>query len=125
VDPYADKTPEKKASRPAGLKIGKFLEPDEEVTYSTRGTLYVDGDDGLRGYVTDRRVIFYAGKGFLSRPSRLYEISLKRIYSYNIIEVGLLIKKMHLQLNDLKISGDVADISGLFEAIRTAKQSSE
>lgn len=62
---------------------------------------------------------------FFLKSSRMYEIPFKQIYSYNIIRVGLLIKKMHLQLNEFKISGDVADISGLFKAIRTAKQSLE
>lgn len=125
MDPYASKTPVNKASRPAGLKIEKYLKPHEVITYSTRKKLYVDGDEGLKGFVTDRRVIFYASKGFFSKSCKLYEISFKRIYSYNIIKVGSVIKRMHLQLNDLRISGDRTDILDLFEAIQTAKKSAQ
>jgi hypothetical protein len=109
-------------SRLSGLGIEKFLMPNEIASYSTRGSLYVGGEAGLRGYVTSNRVMFYTSKGFIFKSDRLHEIPLDQIKSYRMVEEGTIFKKMHLQLNELKISGDRSDILELYRAIQIAKQ---
>jgi hypothetical protein len=109
-------------SRLSGLKIEKFLIPNEIVNYATRGSLYVGGEANLKGYVTNNRVIFYAEKSNLIvfKSDRMHEIPLNKIESYRIVEEGLILKQMHLQLNKLRITGDRADILDLYRAIQTA-----
>jgi hypothetical protein len=117
-----EKRPITETSRLSNLKIEKFLLPNEIVVYSTEGSLYVGGEEGLKGYVTNSRVIFYASKGLIFKLDRLHEIPLKEINYFKIIEEGLLLKKMYLQLNDLKIKGDRSDILELYRTIQVAKQ---
>jgi hypothetical protein len=109
-------------SRLSGLKIEKYLIPNEIVRYATAGSLYVGGEAGLKGYVTSSRVMFYTSLGLLIKKDRLHEIPLDQIRSYKIVEEGLVFKEMHLQLNELKIKGDRADILGLYRAIQAARQ---
>ena len=117
-----ERKPITETSRLSNLKIEKFLLPNEIVVYSTEGSLYVGGEEGLKGYVTNNRVIFYASKGLIFKLDRLHEIPLKEINYFKIVEEGLLLKKMYLQLNDLKIKGDRSDILELYRTIQVAKQ---
>ena len=107
------------SSRLSGLKIEKYLIPNEIIKYRTRGGLYVGGEDGFfRGYVTNNRVLIFAIKGLIFKSDRLHEIPLKDLQYYKIVETGVVFKKMHLQLNDLKIDGDRSDILDLYKAIQ-------
>jgi hypothetical protein len=117
-----EKKPITETSRLSNLKIEKFLLPNEIAVFSTTGSLYVGGEEGLKGYVTNNRVIFYASKGLIFKSDRLHEIPLKEINYYKIIEEGLVFKIMYLQLNDLRIKGDRSDILELYRAIQVAKQ---
>jgi len=117
-----ERKPITETSRLSNLKIEKFLLPNEIIIYSTEGSLYVGGEEGLKGYVTNNRVIFYASKGLIFKLDRLHEIPLKEINYFKIVEEGLLLKKMYLQLNDLKIKGDRSDILELYRTIQVAKQ---
>ena len=96
--------------------------PNEMATYATNGSLYVGGEANLKGYVTSNRVIFYASKGLIFKSDRLHEIPLDQIKSYRMVEEGIVFKTIHLQLNDLKITGDRSDILDLYRAIQVAKQ---
>jgi hypothetical protein len=116
------KKPITETSRLSNLKIEKFLLPNEIAVYTTAGSLYVGGEEGLKGYVTNNRVIFYASKGLIFKLDRLHEIPLKEINYYKIVEEGLVFKIMYLQLNDLKIKGDRSDILELYRTIQVAKQ---
>ena len=116
------KKPITETSRLSNLKIEKFLLPNEIAIYTTAGSLYVGGEEGLKGYVTNNRVIFYASKGLIFKLDRLHEIPLKEINYYKIVEEGLVFKIMYLQLNDLKIKGDRSDILELYRTIQVAKQ---
>jgi hypothetical protein len=109
-------------SRLSNLKIEKFLIPNEIAVYTTRGSLYVGGEEGLKGYVTNNRVIFYASKGLIFKSDRLHEIPLKDINYYKIVEEGIVFKIMYLRLNDLRIKGDREDILELYRSIQIAKQ---
>ena len=109
-------------SRLSGLGIEKFLMPNEMAKYATKGSLYVGGENGLKGYVTNNRVIFYTSKGLIFKSDRLNEIPLDQIKSFRMVEEGIVFKKIHLQLNDLKITGDRSDILDLYRAIQAAKQ---
>ncbi len=109
-------------SRLSGLGIEKFLIPNEIATYATRGSLYVGGEPGLRGYVTNNRVMFYTSKGFIFKSDRLHEIPIDQIKSFRIVEEGMVFKTMYLQLNELRIKGDRSDILDLYRAIQVAKQ---
>jgi len=122
VNINVERKPITETSRLSNLKIEKFLLPNEIVVYSTEGSLYVGGEEGLKGYVTNNRVIFYASKGLIFKLDRLHEIPLKEINYFKIVEEGLLLKKMYLQLNDLKIKGDRSDILELYRTIQVAKQ---
>jgi len=84
--------------------------------------LYVGGEQGLKGYVTNKRVIFYTGKGLIFKSDRLHEIPLKDLNYFKIIEEGLVFKVMYLQLNNLRIKGERSDIIGLYKAIQVEKQ---
>lgn len=117
-----EKKPISETSRLSNLKLEKFLLPNEIAAFSTNGSLYVGGEEGLKGYVTNNRVIFYGSKGLIFKSDRLHEIPLKDINYYRIVEEGLVLKKMYLQLNDLKIKGDRSDILELYRAIQIAKQ---
>lgn len=117
-----EKKPIAETSRLSDLKIEKFLLPNEIAVYSTEGSLYVGGEEGLKGYVTNNRVIFYSSKGLIFKSDRLHEIPLKEINYFKIVEEGLLLKKMYLQLNDLKIKGDRSDILELYRTIQVAIQ---
>lgn len=117
-----EKKPITETSRLSGLKIEKYLVPNEVATFATRGSLYVGGEEGLRGYVTNNRVMFYTSKGLVFKSDRLHEIPLKEIKYVKIIEEGLVFKVMYLQVNDLKIKGDRSDILDLYKAIQVAKQ---
>jgi len=119
--PKIESKPIGETSRLSSLKVEKFLIPNEIITYATRGSLYVGGEEGLRGYVTNNRVIFYASKGLIFKSDRLHEIPLKDIAKYKIVEMGIVFKKMHLELNELKIYGDRSDILDLYKAIQVAK----
>jgi hypothetical protein len=112
-----ERKPVSEMSRLAGLKIEKYLMAGEAVNYATRGGLYVGGEEGLRGYVTNARVLFYASKGLLFKSDRLHEIPIASLGKYKIVEEGLILKTMYLQLNDLKIKGDRSDILDLYKAI--------
>jgi hypothetical protein len=116
------KKPVSETSRLTGLGIEKFLMPHEMANYATEGSLYVGGEANLKGYVTNNRVIFYASKGLIFKSDRLHEIPLDQIRSYRMVEEGIVFKKIHLQLNDLKITGDRSDILDLYRAIQVAKQ---
>jgi len=116
-----EKKPISETSRLSSLKIEKYLMPNEIATYATRGSLYVGGEADLKGYVTNNRVMFYASKGLIFKSDRLHEIPLNEIRSYKIVEEGMILKTMHLQLNDLKIKGDRSDILELYKAIQAAK----
>ncbi len=117
-----EKIPVSETSRISSLTIEKFLVPNEIATYATEGSLYVGGEEGLKGYVTNNRVIFYASKGLIFKSDRLHEIPLKDINYFKIVEEGLILKVMYLQLNNLKIKGDRSDILNLYKAIQVAKQ---
>ena len=117
-----EKKPVTETSRLSNLKIEKFLLPNEIAVYKTSGSLYVGGEEGLKGYVTNNRVIFYASKGLIFKSDHLHEIPLKDINYYKIVEEGLVFKIMYLQLNDLKIKGDRSDVLELYRAIQIAKQ---
>jgi len=56
------------------------------------------------------------------KKDRLHEIPIKDITQFKIVETGLLIKEMYLQLNNLKIKGERSDILDLYRAIQIAKQ---
>jgi len=122
IDLNIEKKPITETSRLSPLKIEKFLLPNEIAVYTTKGSLYVGGEEGLKGYVTNNRVIFYASKGLIFKSDRLHEIPLKDIHYYKIVEEGLVLKKMYLQLNDLRIKGDRSDVLELYRAIQVAKQ---
>jgi hypothetical protein len=109
-------------SRLSGLKVEKYLIPNEIINYTTKGSLYVGGEAGLKGYVTNNRVIFYTSLGLVIKKDRLHEIPLKDITQFKIVETGLIIKEMYLQLNNLKIKGDRSDVLDLYRAIQIAKQ---
>jgi len=117
-----EKKPITETSRLSNLKIEKFLIPNELAVFTTRGSLYVGGEEGLKGYVTNNRVIFYASKGLIFKSDRLHEIPLKDINYYKIVEEGLVFKIIYLRLNDLRIKGDREDILELYRAIQVAKQ---
>jgi hypothetical protein len=109
-------------SRLSGLAIEKYLIPNEIINFRTRGSVYVGGEAGLRGYVTNNRVIFYTSLGLIIKKDRLNEIPLKDINQFKIVETGLIMKEMYLQLNNLKIKGERSDILDLYRAIQIAKQ---
>lgn len=125
MDPNVERKQVSETSRLSGLQIEKYLIPNEAVLYKTRGSLYVGGEAGLRGYVTSNRVIFYTSKGFVIKSDRMHEIPLTMINQYKIVEEGLIFKEMHLQLNELKIKGDRTDILELYRAIQTLKYSAK
>jgi hypothetical protein len=108
-------------SRLSGLKIEKYLIPNEIVNYTTKGSLYVGGEANLKGYVTNNRVMFFKSTGLIIKDDRLHEIALKDISQFKIVETGLIIKEMYLQLNNLKIKGERSDILDLYKAIQVAK----
>jgi hypothetical protein len=120
--PNIESKPVSETSRLSGLKIEKYLIPNEIVNYTTKGSLYVGGEAGLRGYVTNNRVMFYTSLGLVIKKDRLHEIPLRDINQFKIVETGLIIKEMYLQLNNLKIKGDRSDILDLYRAIQIAKQ---
>ena len=117
-----EKIPVSDTSRLSNLKIEKFLVKNEVTVYATRGSLYVGGEQGLKGYVTNKRVIFYTGKGLIFKSDRLHEIPLKDLNYFKIIEEGLVFKVMYLQLNNLRIKGERSVIIGLYKAIQVEKQ---
>jgi hypothetical protein len=120
--PQIEQKPVSETSRLSGLAIEKYLIPNEVINFRTKGSLYVGGEAGLRGYVTNNRVIFYTSLGLIIKKDRLHEIPLKDISQFKIVETGLLIKEMYLQLNNLKIKGDRSDILDLYRTIQIAKQ---
>lgn len=122
-----EKKPISETSRLAGLGIEKFFIPNEMAIYSTTGSLYVGTNKnsmeaGMKGYVTNNRVIFYKRIGFIIKNDVLNEIPLDQIKSYKMIEEGLVFKEILLGLNELKIKGDRTDILEMYRAIQTAKQ---
>lgn len=120
VDEIENKT-HSETSRLSGLGIEKFLMPNEIITYATKGSLYVSNMAGFKGYVTKKRVIFYKREGLIFKNDTLNEIPIDQIKSYKVVEEGISIfKKMHLQLNELKITGDRSDILDFYRAIQTA-----
>jgi hypothetical protein len=125
ASPKIDRKPISETSRLSGLRIEKYLIPNEIATYATKGSLYVGGEQGLKGYVTNNRVIFYSSKGLLFKSDRLIELQLKEIKLFKIIEEGLVFKSMHLQLDTLRIKGERSDILALYRAIQMAKQGSQ
>ena len=119
--PKIEQKPVSETSRLSGLRIEKYLIPNEILNYRSKGSLYVGGEAGLRGYVTNNRVLFYTNIGLIIKKDRLHEIPLKDINQFKIVETGLLIKEMYLQLNNLKIKGERSDILDLYKAIQVAK----
>jgi hypothetical protein len=119
--PRIEQKPVSETSRLSGLKIEKYLIPNEIINYATKGSLYVGGEAGLRGYVTNNRVIFYTSLGLIIKKDRLHEIPIQDLKYYKIVEEGLVFKVIYLQLNDLKIKGERSDILDLYKAIQVAK----
>jgi predicted nucleic acid-binding Zn ribbon protein len=114
--------PVSESSRLSGLKIEKYLMSNEIPTYKTKGSLYVGGEANMKGYVTNKRVLFFKSTGLIFTSDRLNEIPLDKITYYKIIEQGIVFKEMYFQLNELKIKGDRSDILGLYRAIQDAQQ---
>jgi hypothetical protein len=83
--------------------------------------LYVGGEADQKGYVTKNRVLFFSSKGFIIKSDRLHEIPVNDIKNFKIVEEGLILKTMYLQLNDLIIKGERTDILELYRAIQTVK----
>jgi len=108
-------------SRFSGLKIEKYLLPNEILIFATRGSLYVGGEADQKGYVTKNRVLFFSSKGLIIKSDRLHEIPVNDIKNFKIVEEGLILKTMYLQLNDLIIKGERNDILELYRAIQTVK----
>lgn len=86
-------------SRLSGLGIEKYLIPNEMVTYSTKGSLYVGNLAGFKGYVTNNRIIFYKTKSnlIIFKSDILNEIPIDQIKSYKIVETGIIFKDMKLK----------------------------
>ncbi len=113
-------------SRLSGLGIEKFLMPNEMLIYATIGNLYVGTNNndiaaGFKGYVTKNRIIFYKRAGLIFKSDIINEIPLNQITSYNMVEEGIVFKKMHLKLNQFKINGERSDILEMYRAIQAAK----
>ncbi|MDD1674856.1 MAG: zinc ribbon domain-containing protein [Methanomicrobiales archaeon] len=120
-----DKKPVSDTSRWYGLAIQKYLQPNEIAIFRTKGNLVVGGEDGLKGYVTNNRVMFYASKGLVFKKDRLLEMQLSSLSTFRIVEEGMILKKMHLRLNDFKITGNRSDILELYSTIQRLKQAAK
>lgn len=118
------KKPVSETSRLSGLRIEKYLIPNEMVTYATKGSLYLGNRAGFKGYVTSNRVMFYKRTSnlIIFKNDLLNEIPLDQIKSYKLVETGTIFKKMRLDLNELTINGDRSDILEMYRAIQIAKQ---
>jgi hypothetical protein len=99
------------------------LLPGEKILYTTKGKVTVGDLKDIPAHVTNQRVLFYEkkekeGAGILTRAS---DVSFKTLKVYRLAEEGFLSKRLYLLLNDRKIYGERTDLTGLYEAIRSAK----
>lgn len=112
-------------SRLSGAGIEKFLFPGERVTYST-GRILVNNRQE-QAYVTNERLIFYHQEGALLglvKNDRLDERQLAEVSGrIKLREVGLIGKRLILELDDVQISGERGDLLGLYRSLQSAKRS--
>ena len=123
MNPNIEKKPVSESSGSTGIKIEKYLYPNETAVYSTKGCLEVMGKKGLKGYVTNNRVMFHASRDSICESDYLFAIPLDRINFFEIVEDGWIGTGMFLQLNDQRIMGDKSEILELYKAILAAKNS--
>ena len=120
MTPEIEKIPIPVTSRWAGLKIEKYLMPNEIVIYSTKGFLSVGDEEHFEGHVTNNRVMIYTSKGLIFKTDRLLDVPIGAIKSFKIVEEGIIFKKMYLHLNEYRLVGNRMDILELYRAIQSA-----
>jgi hypothetical protein len=112
-------------SRLSGVGIEKFLGPGERIIYATPGLISY-ANQKRRVYVTNKRILFYGQQGVmlgLIKTDRLDEISLNQVRKLKLVETGFITKRIHLELDEMKLEGQRGHLLDLYKAIQSARAS--
>jgi uncharacterized Zn finger protein (UPF0148 family) len=112
-------------SRLSGVGIEKFLGPGERIVYATPGRIYY-ANQQRRVYVTNKRILFYGQQGVmlgLVKQDRLDEIFLNQVRKLKLVETGFITKRVHLELDEMKLEGQRGHLLDLYKAIQSARAS--
>ena len=108
------------SSRLSMAGVEKFLGPGERLLYSTVHRVRSPG--GARyGYVTNKRVLFYIQDGKLFKRDKLEEWSLNHIRKLRIVEKGMVMKSLYLEIEDMRVQGDREDLLELYKKIQALR----
>lgn len=100
--------------------IEEYLEPGESVAFATEDRVTVGNENGLWGFVTGSRALFYARRGLIMKSDLIIELPFETIHYCTIVTLGRKIRRMYLLLNDFVIRGDPADLVGMHRAVSAA-----
>lgn len=107
-------------SRLSRSGVEKFLVPGERIIYSTPGRIFY-GRAKRHVHVTNSRVMFYTKEGVLIKHDRLDEVPVHGIRIVKLVEIGLVRKKVYLELDEMKLLGPRGDLLSLYRSIQTAR----
>ena len=107
-------------SRISQTGIDKFLVHGEHIVYTTAAMVQV-GEERMRAYVTNRRLLLYRKDGILITRDRLTEIDLKSIGRTTMTEHGVLMKEFTLEIDGMQLKGRRHDLLNLYRVLHTAK----
>jgi len=107
-------------SRLSRAGVEKFLVPGERIVYSTPGRIFYGGAK-RHVHVTNRRVMFYTKEGVLIKHDRLDEVPVSGIRIVKLVEMGLVRKKVYLELDEMKLLGPRGDLLSLYKSIQSAR----
>ena len=118
--PQVSREPIPVTSRLSKAGVDKYLGHGEHVVYAT-GAMVQVGEERMRAYVTNRRLLLYRKDGILITRDKLTEIDLKSIGRTTMTEHGLLMKEFLLEIDGMQLRGRRPDLLNLYRVLHVAK----